>query len=193
MFRKKTDWYHQIKALDLEKATIFDSGLSIVKANEGFKIYYPIVYVGLIQTLNRVVDGYEYSFFGKINKIAGNKIFLEEDYYIPEQEVSHSSVKYKEKPPEGWDVVVHRHPFQGGGFSATDETYINANFIVSLLINNDTITQGVFNVKNQDYILQVNAIPTIYIQDAHCKEEEIRKIQKQISYSYDRNWNRDWL
>jgi hypothetical protein len=63
------------------------------------------------------------------------------EYYIPKQTVQRCSVDYDENIGElrlkdGWNVVVHSHPFNttgNGSFSVSDEETINSHFDCSLL------------------------------------------------------------
>ena len=70
-------------------------------------------------------------------------IVVSEEYYIPKQTISGSSVDYDEplgilREQQGFNVVLHSHPFtknKDGWFSKDDMEYINTNFPISLLAN----------------------------------------------------------
>ena len=70
-------------------------------------------------------------------------IMVSEEYYIPKQTISGSSVDYDEplgilREQQGFNVVLHSHPFtknKDGWFSKDDMEYINTNFPISLLAN----------------------------------------------------------
>lgn len=176
---------------------IFDSGLKIIKASGNMEIKYPVLYLQIISELNKKFDG-EYSFLGKIDRIEDNSVILKDEYYIPKQEVTATSVEYLESPSE-WDVVVHRHPFKGGGFSATDTEYINSNFKASLLISYNTITYAIFNIKTSDFIFQLEARPSLYIPIDPLKSiegleniKEKKRASPIIDY-YNELYGRNWL
>ena len=74
---------------------------------------------------------------------ADTGIVVSEEYYIPKQTISGSSVDYDEplgilREQQGFNVVLHSHPFtknKDGWFSKDDMEYINTNFPISLLAN----------------------------------------------------------
>jgi len=74
---------------------------------------------------------------------ADTGIVVSEEYYIPKQTISGSSVDYDEplgilREQQGFNVVLHSHPFtknKDGWFSKDDMEYINTNFPISLLVN----------------------------------------------------------
>jgi len=71
-----------------------------------------------------------------------NGFVVDNEYYIPKQEVGRASVDYLEnigalRVKDGYNVVVHSHPFSkgSGSFSSADEKYINSHFDCSLLMD----------------------------------------------------------
>jgi hypothetical protein len=91
----------------------------------------------------------EYGLFLK-GKYERGILYVEEDYYIPEQEVSAASIDFKEEPPEGFNGVIHRHPARMRNFSKVDDDSINQNFEFSLLFTDKDIVNGVVNLEVAD-------------------------------------------
>jgi hypothetical protein len=77
---------------------------------------------------------------------------LGEEYYIPEQVVTASTVEYKETPPAGYDCVVHKHPTGCLDFSFTDREFINANFVLSLLYVDSRFVRASLRVLHQGIV-----------------------------------------
>jgi len=96
------------------------------------KIMIPYKIKRLFNYLDKKLDT-EWAVFLKINRVEENKIFLSDEFFIPEQEVQYSHVEPLEQPPNGFNVAVHKHPGSMGGFSSTDYENINANSQISLL------------------------------------------------------------
>ena len=99
------------------------------------------------------------------------------EYYIPKQSVSSASVDYKEdigllREKEGYNVVVHSHPFckgNNGRFSMADKESINTHFPVSLLVNghgNIICADMILNTpcKSHDILIELD-IDSIYTFD----------------------------
>ncbi|MFN4228177.1 MAG: hypothetical protein ACK4F0_08605, partial [Candidatus Ratteibacteria bacterium] len=94
-------------------------------------------------------------FLSKIEKI-DNAIIVAEEYEIPSQECSFSSVKIlnTEKYLK-YDVIYHKHPFQSSSFSKTDEDYINSNFKLSILISSSGLSKASFRLKYENILFQI--------------------------------------
>ena len=94
----------------------------------------------------KLVGDTEFGCFIK-GKFVNNELYIDnDDIYIPEQEVTATSVDFKETPPEGYNGVIHKHPTGCSSFSGTDDTYINSNCEFSLLFENNTIKQAIINL-----------------------------------------------
>jgi hypothetical protein len=130
-----------------KKDKILDSGLETTQ---------PKVWVSskLLAILSAIQDKAERNEFSVLLKgVWGPAGFVvRDDYVIPKQEVSGTSVDYKEPLApymENYNVVLHSHPFsQTSSFSGSDEATININFDCSLLYTGDRkISEAVLNVQ----------------------------------------------
>lgn len=110
----------------------WDSGLHIITGSANYTVCVPATIAAVVKAIDEQVTT-EFSVFCKINSVQNSRIYLSEEYFIPEQEVTSCSVEYKESAPAGFDVVIHKHPSTLKEFSATDEEYINSNFSLSIL------------------------------------------------------------
>lgn len=170
-----------------EKEYIWKSDLIVVKS---LTILLPFKIVSLVKEIARKIDD-EFSIFLK-GYLDEDYLVVKEDFYIPQQEVSHASVDYKEPPPEGFNGVLHRHPTGLKSFSSTDEKYINQNFDFSILyIPPDDFPDAIINIKISENVkLQVGAdVDILYPYYDFDIDELIEKIEKQVvTYSYNRHY-----
>ena len=109
---------------------------------------------------NKELGSVEFSILCKSKKevkIQGDSllVYLEDDFFIPEQEVSSASIEYLEDNVK-YDTVIHKHPSGCRAFSATDKEFINSNFMYSLLF-----VDGSFHTGNCRF--PINEDKTIYI------------------------------
>jgi len=105
--------------------------------------YVPKFITNIMKSLERKYNTVEFSIFGIINYNKLHGFFeLDETYYIPKQKVSAGSVDYLEDAPEGYNMVIHKHPRGCRSFSSTDDTYINQNFDYSLLWESGKFVAG---------------------------------------------------
>lgn len=108
----------------------WDSGLTVVRGTADFTVVIPREIEDLIVSLASELST-EFALYARAS-IAGTQVLLGEEYYIPEQEVTMSTVEFKE-PPGEFNAVIHRHPEGCRGFSGIDVEHINSNFFLSLL------------------------------------------------------------
>jgi len=138
--RKKVRRMKTYRDILLEEAEIkpirpvWDSGLKVTRT---VQIYVPFKVLSIVRAIeDRIPGNYEFSVLFKAHR-EGNKIYVEPEYYIPRQEVSYASIKYKEDlkalRDQGYRVVVHKHPDNITDFSGTDDEHINAHFDASIL------------------------------------------------------------
>ena len=120
----------------LDKEIVWDSGFEVVKP----KIIVPRECMDVMAEIQDHVDDREFSVLFK-GKWGEHGFLIGSEYLIPKQEVMRCSVDYKEnigelRVKDGWNVVVHSHPFNNSGsgsFSSSDEEAINSHFDCSLL------------------------------------------------------------
>jgi len=172
---------------------VFDSELKIVS---------PVVIVpqkvnSIIRYVQRELGNNEFSLLLKGGwSESGFKISKE--YYIPQQEVTSTSVEYKEDLSllsKEWNTIYHSHPFSYGtpSFSEADRTSINCNFICSLLGTKEGIK--VANLSFFTGVCMVQVPAEVIIIDDEVEPVDISKIteKKYETYSnwYLNNWNRN--
>lgn len=141
----------------------WDSGLHIITGSANYTVCVPVTIAAVVKAIGEQVST-EFSVFGKINSVQNSRIYLSEEYFIPEQEVTSCSVEYKESAPAGFDVVIHKHPSTLKEFSATDEEYINSNFSLSILYCQEQFVLASLKVVYNDILFQLKTtkIETIF-------------------------------
>jgi len=122
-----------------------------VRIVQSIKCYVPKYIINVMKALDNKFSNSEFSIFGIIdyNKLEG-QFELDSKYYIPKQKVSGASVNYEEDAPEGFNMVIHKHPRGCRSFSSTDDTYINQNFDYSLLWEGGKFVSGQVRI-NTDF------------------------------------------
>ena len=174
------------------KSNVFDSELKIVS---------PVVIVP--QKVNSIVRYIQ-------SKIGNNEFSLlltggwtesgfqiAKEYYIPQQEVTHASVDYKEDLSllsTEWNTIYHSHPFSTGtpSFSVADRESINCNFICSLLGTMEGIK--VANLSFFTGVCMVQVPAEVVIVDDEIEPVDISKITEKRYEPYGwylNNWNRN--
>jgi hypothetical protein len=139
------------------KATVTKDGKDTIITNSlvikhELKIVVPSFIRKVMNGLNDVFKTSEFSIFCKTNWNADAEAFvIEEEYYIPQQEVSTAHIDYKEDPGLQFNTVLHRHPAGCANFSGTDERYINANFRFSLLWTDRSIVKAIATLPVGNY------------------------------------------
>ena len=173
------------------KSNVFDSELKIVS---------PVVIVP--QKVNSIVRYIQ-------SKIGNNEFSLlltggwtesgfqiAKEYYIPQQEVTHASVDYKEDLSllsTEWNTIYHSHPFSTGtpSFSVADRESINCNFICSLLGTMEGIK--VANLSFFTGVCMVQVPAEVVIVDDEIEPVDISMItEKRYEHNWYLNWNRNY-
>jgi len=136
---------------------VWDSGLKYIEP----KIIVPEKIIKLLKHIDRRLSGYEFNILFKA-KWTDEGLRLLDDYVIPEQEVTMSSITMLEDCQKlrdrGYNVLVHSHPCDD--FSAVDDEFQNPHYLAVLCYNNTRhkITSAVINVKiNENLVLKVYA------------------------------------
>lgn len=147
----------------------WESGIKIL---ESLKVIIPLK---LLLICNQIADrltGEEFSILVNLTE-KDNIIRLSEEFYIPQQVVSSTSIDYI---PEDYNfnTVIHRHPDGLNSFSSTDKNFINQNFKLSVLYTRrDGFVGGVYNLKHSESIIQ---LPIEISVDTGLEQIEISKI-----------------
>jgi len=168
-----------------EKAvkSIFDSELNIVE---------PTILISpkldsIVKAIQKKVSNNEFSVLLK-GHWTEEGFLIEDDIYLPEQEVSSTEVDYKEDlhklQKEGWNCIYHSHPFSRSEpvFSNSDKESINCHFEASLLGNNDGIKTGLLSFFTETCIVQVSA--EIAIIEPKLPDIDVSKIREKPYYQY---------
>ena len=113
---------------------LFSTGLAIHRAP---RVQLPISVVLLMQNILPSLSDPSLE-YGVYLKGAWNPetatVVVSDEYHIPEQEVTASTIRFVEEPPgPEWNVVIHRHPPGCRKFSGVDKSSINEEFLASIL------------------------------------------------------------
>ena len=154
---------------------------------EKMKVIVPLKLLLVCNSLVAKLNGEEFSIVTNIAKRSSDTITLSEDFYIPKQSVTSGSIDYL---PEDYtySVVIHRHPNGLNSFSATDQSYINQNFELSLLYTaEEYFVNGLFNLKHEDAIIP---IPVKAVIDYGIEDIDISNIESVYNGAEENTSNR---
>lgn len=151
----------------------WDSGLDI---KQGLEVIVPIKLLLVCNSISNDVGDDEFSIVTSMEEEEYLKVRLSDNYYIPKQKVTPSSIEYL--PDEfNHSVVIHRHPAGCLNFSRTDHEFINQNFELSLLYTYEKgFVNGLYNLKYQSGIIQ---LPVNISLDSGLEDIDISNIQKE--------------
>lgn len=184
----KTDTEPSVKSkkhhYKISKKEAWCSGIKVL---ESVDIIIPVKLLHVCNYIANKVKGDEFSILTNILEKDDNTITLSDEYYIPKQKVSTSSIDYlPDSEASLFNTVIHRHPNGLNNFSATDKNYINQNFQLSLLYTKeDGFVNGIYNLNHNDYLIQLPV--EVYI-DNGIEDIDISNIeQEQFSFSFNRH------
>lgn len=158
--------------MEKDKKESWESGLKILKR---MQVVIPLRLLLVCNQIAEKVDD-EFSMVSNITEKDDTELTLSEDFYIPKQIVSHSSIDYL--PDEyHFNTVIHRHPDGCNSFSSTDQNYINQNFELSILYTKrEGFVAGQYNLRHENgYLIQ---LPVEIFVDYGIDEIDITNIQK---------------
>ncbi len=127
---------------------VFDSGINIISK---FKVSIPMYILDVCNAIAKNDMNSEFMIICK-GKYTPSGFELEENYVIPEQEVTYSSVsnvngeEVMALKEDGWNTVIHCHPMDLKSFSSVDDDYINKNFKCSILYCKNEFVKAVLNI-----------------------------------------------
>ena len=155
-----------------------------VSIHKKVKIIIPFKIKRLFKYLDKKLDT-EWAVFLKIDRVEENKIFLSDEFFIPEQEVQYSRVEPLEQPPNGFNVAVHKHPGSMGSFSSEDYENINANSKISLLWCGGKIADAVIHgdVLGIPVWIPRDMIEVEFVDEEFELPEEVMQKFKKKEYS----------
>jgi len=176
---------------DLVKSNVFDSELSIVSP----VIVVPQKLNSIIRYIQQKLNSNEFSLLLK-GRWTESGLKISKEYYIPQQEVTSTSVEYKEDLSllaTEWNTIYHSHPFSYGtpSFSVADRESINCNFICSLLGTMEGIK--VANLSFFTGVCMVQVPAEVVIVDDEITPIDISMItEKRYEHNwYINHWNRN--
>jgi len=170
-----------------EKREAWESGIKIL---DKMDVIIPAKLLFVCDKIAGQVHLDEFSIVTNIKEKDDKTLILSEEYYIPKQKVANTSIEYL--PDEyNFNVVIHRHPDGMNNFSSTDRNYINQNFELSILYTReDKFVNGVFNLKLDNYLVQIPV--EIYI-DYNLEEVDISNIERETFLStFNRGKSDKW-
>jgi len=128
-----------------------------VRIVKSIPCYVPKYISNIMKALDKKFKNSEFSIFGIIDYNKNESQFeLDGVYYIPKQKVSGASVDYLEDAPEGYNLVIHKHPKGCRHFSGTDDSYINQNFDYSILWEGGKFVDGQVRLKTEYGMLSLS-------------------------------------
>ena len=160
----------------------WDSGLKILPP----QIYLDSEVEAILGSIQDSVGNDEFSVMFK-GAWGDEGFMVSSDYYIPDQEVSGASVDYDEnigekREQDGYNVIVHSHPFSTGNTfaSGTDEEHVNSHFPCSLISDSEGKVAKAFlriDTPNHGYKIKIE-IDTDDLKYSVSHEREIEGLDK---------------
>jgi len=102
----------------------------------------PFIVYSVLNYLASKFPALEFTVFVKIKTISDFLIELSEEIFLPQQEVTSSSIEIKEFPDGNW-CNIHRHPNGISVFSSIDDEHASA-FDMMLLFENGKIRDEIY-------------------------------------------------
>lgn len=168
-----------------KKSNGWESGISVLRRME------VIIPVKLLLVCNEIADKVRNDEFSIVCNcvLEGKTLQLSEEYYIPKQVVTSSSIEYQ-KDEYQFNTVIHRHPDGCHSFSSTDHEYINQNFQLSILYTKESgFVTGLYNLKHDDFIIPIPC--EIYVDyDLEIDISNIKKPEPLIVVDHTRRFKR---
>jgi hypothetical protein len=141
----------------------------------------PVIYVPeriskAMKHIDRRIDsGVEFSIYCK-SKVELPGVWVDDAFMLPEQDVTMSSIEYKEDP-DGYNTVIHKHPGKVDMFSTVDDEYINTNFDVSLLwLKARGFVAGIVNIMISDGLKLQLVADVVVVEDRIDFDIDVTKI-----------------
>lgn len=162
----------------------------------GWVILIPMDIHCLIMALDKEIDD-EFLVYLKGDIDKDKKTIRVTDIYVPEQEVTYSSVDVKEaEVAHKYEGVLHKHPSGVSSFSATDDKYINVNHKFSILLESGKYVSAIV-IAEVPCGCKLVANATVKVESKDVEdflEGAKKKIKKKIysqSYSVMYPWYRE--
>jgi len=177
-------------------SSVWDSELKVISE---FRVMLHPELIRICKSFQKKVKDDEFSILVKgvwDSEIGG--IFIQPEYVVPKQSVGQASVDFDEPLEkyieQGFNVVIHSHPFESSHFSQSDEETINTNFFCSVLFSIDSFrTATVSSMVAKDIKLKQTVVPEMAeynIDDIKVDTTNInKKIVGQFSHATDSGWD----
>lgn len=166
----------KLDSLNEPRKEAWESGIKVLSSVD---IIIPAKLLHVCNHIAGKVRNDEFSILTNILDRDSDTFTLSEEYYIPKQRVSSTSIDYLPDTEAAlFNTVIHRHPNGMNMFSSTDRNYINQNFELSILYtNSDGFVNGIFNLNHNDFLIK---IPVEIYLDYGIDNIDIRNIEKEI-------------
>jgi hypothetical protein len=152
---------------------VFDSGLKVLNLHKTkVKIEVPKVILNICDELQEKVERNEFSIVCKGKWGNDGEYVISDEYYVPRQKVDGAAVDYdhihlEELKLQGFNVVIHSHPFKSSAFSASDEETINSHFDCSILYSLREFTTATVLISN------MSGVKLLATGDPHIEGDDI--------------------
>ena len=133
---------------------VFDSGLKVLNLHKDkVQIDVPKIILSICDELQEKVGRNEFSIVCKGKWGDDGTYLIEDEYRVPKQKVDGAAVDYdhdhlEQLKAEGFNVVIHSHPFKSSDFSASDQETINSHFDCSILYSLREFTTATVLISN---------------------------------------------
>ena len=168
----------------MKKVEVMDSGLVVL---EDVKVHVPLEVLVVCRKIQEKVGKNEFSILCK-GRWSERGYEVGKEYVVPKQEVSGASVDYKEGlekyKRDGYVVVIHSHPWGGGGFSRDDDETINSHFECSVLFGGKEFTNAVVTVEVMEGVKLMVDAEIVVEYDTDVEVDTSNITEKKHEYLY---------
>jgi hypothetical protein len=179
------------------KSKVFKSSLVVVEyPTSKFEVCVPLRIWNVCNELQTNLGSNEFSIVCKGTFNKEGKFVVSKEYAVPKQEVAGASVDYDNEDLqrlklEGWNVIIHSHPFNcaSSSFSQSDKDTINTHFDCSILFSckDFTFSTMSFPVRNGIKLVVESDVSMMAEEGSEIvSKAEYDKIQKKV-YTYNEN------
>ena len=189
------DWSDAANKNEIIKPEVADSTKNVwsndlVTPVSKVTIHVPEAISLVMRTLHNKYEDVEFSILSNSSFDKEQNVFvLSEEFYIPKQKVSRTSIHYSEDMSHEYNTVIHKHPKGCTNFSSQDDQSINVNFSFSLLWLDFEFIKGICNLDTPYGNLRVR-LPLEVIELYSCMELEeslMNKIEKETTTVFGGN------
>ena len=153
------------------------------------KIVIPAYLLLICNAIQQKLPGKEFSILVKVAEVKPYTVILSEDFVIPKQEVTGSTVDYDpddwaERLEEGYNAAIHSHHDMDIGFSGTDKNILHSHgkLIASVLYAKQKFKEGVV-IANTDLFGTAQIEAEVQVIYPEVDISNITEKQPQITYT----------